>query len=54
MNDQEFDDLLEAVADEVNAKSDDVVWIISAPVAVNDNDPEWPLLPFPDGWHASA
>jgi hypothetical protein len=24
------------------------------PEAVNDNDGEWPLIPFPDGWHAAC
>ena len=22
--------------------------------AANDNDGEWPLIPFPDGWHAAC
>jgi hypothetical protein len=23
------------------------------PTAANDNSPQWPLRPFPAGWHAS-
>jgi hypothetical protein len=25
-----------------------------APEACNDNGLEWPLIPFPDGWHAAC
>lgn len=53
MSEQELDNLLEAVNDAVNAEGTDVVWLISPPLAVNDNDREWPLEPFPQGWHAS-
>jgi len=24
------------------------------PMAANDNEGAWPLLPFPDGWHAAC
>jgi hypothetical protein len=24
------------------------------PEAANDNGLEWPLIPFPDGWHAAC
>jgi hypothetical protein len=24
------------------------------PKAANDNEGAWPLLPFPDGWHAAC
>jgi hypothetical protein len=24
------------------------------PEAANDNGSEWPLIPFPDGWHAAC
>lgn len=24
------------------------------PEAANDNGGEWPLIPFPDGWHAAC
>ena len=24
------------------------------PNAANDNGGEWPLIPFPDGWHAAC
>jgi len=54
MSEQELDDLLETVNDSVNAEGNDVVWMISPPLAVNDNEAEWPLLPFPEGWGASA
>ena len=26
----------------------------ATPMAANDNDGAWPLLPFPDGWHAAC
>jgi len=26
----------------------------SLPSASNDNELEWPLVPFPDGWHAAC
>ena len=54
MSEQEFNDLLETVNDAVNAEQSDIVWMISPPLAVNDNQEEWPLLPFPEGWNASA
>jgi len=53
MSEVEYDGLVQTVSDEVSAKDDNVVWMISPPLAVNDNEPEWPLLAFPEGWHAS-
>lgn len=58
MTEREFDLLLDVVRDAVDRPAR----IISVrgsridvpPVAANDNGGPWPLLPFPDGWHASC
>lgn len=54
MSEQELDDLLVNVNEAVNDNRNDVLWMISPPLAVNDNEAEWPLLPFPEGWTASS
>ncbi|MGJ4939340.1 hypothetical protein ACQR1W_02110 [Bradyrhizobium sp. HKCCYLS1011] len=27
---------------------------VTSPKAANDNETCWPLIPFPDGWHAAC
>jgi hypothetical protein len=59
MSEVEFDRLLEAVrmAIEPAPHEDFLVQpqtLDEQPRAANDNGPAWPLIPFPDGWHAAC
>lgn len=55
MTEREYDHLLDAVQDAINPACNDLILLDLAdlPAAANDNSVEWPLTPFPDGWHAS-
>ena len=59
MSDVEYDLLLEAVETAIaTAPEDDFVVqtqrVYPSPRAANDNGARWPLVPFPEGWHAAC
>ncbi len=59
MSEAEFNLLLETVRDAMAPLPEEEFvprsWIFSAtPKAANDNEGAWPLLPFPEGWHAAC
>lgn len=59
MSEAEFDYILDAVKAEIEADMRDdlrseAMFFAPIPVAANDNDGQWPMLPFPDGWQASC
>lgn len=59
MGEAEFDRLLSAVNAAVAPiplqDYVDSIMTFSCPAeAANDNGWEWPLIPFPDGWHAAC
>ena len=59
MSEVEFDRLLDAVrhavAPALHPELADLPLVFDAPpLAANDNQLAWPLLPFPEGWHGSC
>jgi hypothetical protein len=59
MSEVEFDRLLEAVrmAIEPAPQEDSLAHpqtLHEQPKAANDNGLAWPLIPFPEGWHAAC
>ena len=59
MSEVEFDLLLDAVQTAIAPDFEEEFVVESSPLrrllprAANDNDrKDWPLVPFPDGWHA--
>jgi hypothetical protein len=51
MTEREYDRMLDVVQDAITGDEAAREW--AEPVAANDNDVIWPLLPFPEGWTAS-
>jgi hypothetical protein len=59
MSELEFDRLLESVrmAIEPTSREDflaNLPEVEAPPLAANDNQQAWPLIPFPEGWYASC
>ena len=59
MSEAEFERLLDAVNAAIAPvpEADYVARLMtygSPPAATNDNGMAWPMIPFPDGWHASC
>ena len=58
MREAEYEQLLDAVNDvfvlvpEEKPVATLMPMFTQQPIAANDNQPAWPLIPFPEGWHA--
>ena len=59
MSEVEYDLLLEAVQTAIAPVPEDDFVVQTqhsypSPRAANDNGARWPLVPFPEGWHAAC
>ncbi|MBI5260330.1 MAG: hypothetical protein HY852_00750 [Bradyrhizobium sp.] len=59
MSEAEFNLLLEEVRTAMTMEPEEEfvprAWMsFGVPSAANDNGPNWPLVPFPDGWFAAC
>ena len=60
MSEAEFDRLLDAVRTAIEPRPYEDFRLFTPKFAprplhsANDNEQAWPLVPFPDGWHASC
>ena len=60
MSEAEFDRLLDAVRTAVAPVPEDDFMLAhlqifnTPPKAANDNQAQWPLIPFPEGWNAAC
>jgi hypothetical protein len=58
MSEVEFELLLDVVRTAIAPEADPMSCLTptydAPPKAANDNDTAWPLIPFPDGWHAAC
>jgi hypothetical protein len=60
MREAEYEQVLDAVNDafalvpERKLVAPLVPMLMQQPTAANDNQLAWPLIPFPEGWHAAC
>jgi hypothetical protein len=57
MSEVEFDLLLDAISAAIAPEEDFLIHpqtLNPTPRPANDNQLAWPLIPFPEGWHAAC